>query len=281
MLIAQITDIHIGFDPGNPDEANRRRLRAVLDRLPNGPNRPDLLLMTGDLTESGDGESFAWLAEAVRHCPFPVWPMVGNHDDRAGLLAAFPDTPQDRGFVHYAVELTGLRLLLLDTLEPGRHGGAFCASRAAWLSAQLQAHRDTPTVIAMHHPPFAAGIDWMDPDPAEPWIARFAAATAGHDQIQAILCGHLHRPIVTRWNGAALVVGPSSAPAIALDLSAIDAERPDGRALVRDEPPGYALHRWDGRALVTHFESLGNFAPLAWFDKTMQPMIRGMVGERP
>ena len=281
MLIAQITDIHIGFDRGNPDEANRRRLRALLDRLANGPNRPDLLLMTGDLTESGDGESFAWLAEAVRDCPYPVWPMVGNHDNRAALLAAFPDTPQDGGFVQYAVARDGLRLLLLDTTEPGRHGGAFCAERAAWLSAQLQAHQDIPTVIAMHHPPFVTGIDWMDPDPAEPWIARFAEATGGHDQIQAVVCGHLHRPIVTRWNGAALVVGPSSAPAIALDLRAIDPGHPDSRALVRDEPPGYALHRWDGRALVTHFESVGNFTALAKFDEKMQPVVRGMLAERP
>ena len=51
MLIGQITDIHIGFEPGNPDEPNMHRLRAVLERLFDGPNRPDLLLLTGDLTE--------------------------------------------------------------------------------------------------------------------------------------------------------------------------------------------------------------------------------------
>ena len=26
MLVAQITDIHLGFEPGNPDELNRQRL---------------------------------------------------------------------------------------------------------------------------------------------------------------------------------------------------------------------------------------------------------------
>ena len=82
MLIAQATDIHIGFDRGNPEEANVQRLRAVIDRMVNGPNRPDLLLLTGDLTEWGDEESFARLAAEVRHCPFPVYPMAGNHDLR-------------------------------------------------------------------------------------------------------------------------------------------------------------------------------------------------------
>lgn len=38
MLIAQITDLHIGFDPDNPAEYNRKRLDEVLDVLIDGPN---------------------------------------------------------------------------------------------------------------------------------------------------------------------------------------------------------------------------------------------------
>jgi hypothetical protein len=30
MLIAQITDIHLGFEPDNPDEFNRKRLDQTL-----------------------------------------------------------------------------------------------------------------------------------------------------------------------------------------------------------------------------------------------------------
>ncbi len=280
MLIAQITDIHIGFDRGNPDEANKRRLRKVLDRLANGPNRPDLLLMTGDLTESGDAESFARLADAVRDCPFPVWPMVGNHDDRAALYAAFPDTPRDGGFVQYTVELDGLRLVLLDTLEPGRHGGSFCEARTAWLKAQLEAHPATPTIVVMHHPMVTLGIDWMDPDPAEPWIARLGGAIAGHGQIKAIICGHVHRAIFTQWQGLPVSVCPSVAPRVALNLAAIDPESPDGRPLITDEPPAFALHRWDGQKLVTHIEAVGNLDTLASFDTRLQPMIRGIMAER-
>ncbi len=58
MLIAQITDIHIGFDQDNPAEYNRKRLDEVLDILIDGPNRPDLLLATGDITDRGDPDSY-------------------------------------------------------------------------------------------------------------------------------------------------------------------------------------------------------------------------------
>ncbi len=280
MLIAQITDVHIGFDRDNPDELNMQRLRAVIARLVDGPNRPDLLLMTGDLTEGGEPESYALLADAVRDCPFPICAMVGNHDDREALLAAFPQTPSEDGFVHYVIERDGMRLIVLDTLEPGRHGGAFCAARVAWLRAQLARDLETPTYIAMHHPPIESGITWLDSAADEPWIGRFAQAVAGFAQVRGILAGHLHRTIHTQWNGLSLTVCPSSAPAVALDLSPIDEDRPDNRELITDELPGYALHRWDGRSLMTHFESIGRHTALARFDVQLQPMIKGMMAER-
>jgi 3',5'-cyclic AMP phosphodiesterase CpdA len=280
LLIAQITDVHIGFDPGNPDELNMQRLRAVIDRLVAGPNRPDLLLMSGDLTESGDAASYARLAEAVSACPFPTWAMVGNHDDRAALLSAFPQTPSADGFVHYVLELDSLRVVVLDTLEPGRHGGAFCEARVTWLRAQLAADTVTPTYIAMHHPPFESGITWLDSSAGEAWITRFATAVAGFQQIRGIIAGHLHRVIHTVWNGIAVSVCKSTAPAVALDLSPIDPDVPDRRELITDEPPGYALHRWDGQQLITHFESVTGHTALARFDATLQPMIKGMMSER-
>lgn len=280
MLIAQISDVHIGFDRGNPDELNMQRLRAVLQRLTTSPNRPDLLLMTGDLTESGDAESYALLAEAVRLCPFPVLAMTGNHDEREPLLAAFPDTPSEGGFVQYVIARPGFRLVVIDTLEPGRHGGAFCEARVAWLRATLAADRETPTWIAMHHPPFESGITWLDSSEDEAWIARFTSAVAGFPQLRGIIAGHLHRSIHTQWNGLSISVCPSTAPAVGLDLSPIDADVPDDRELITDEAPGYALHRWDGQRLITHGEAIGHHNALARFDAGLQPMIKGMMAER-
>jgi 3',5'-cyclic AMP phosphodiesterase CpdA len=280
MLIAQLTDIHLGFERGNPDEPNLRRLKAVLARLAQGPNRPDLLLLTGDLTEHGDAPSYRVLAKAIADCPFPVWPMIGNHDDRQAFFEIFPDIPSQGGFAHYAIAGAGFRILALDTHEPGRHGGGFCAERAAWLRAELTAHPEVPTLIAMHHPPVVSGIAWMDPDPAEPWIARFAEAIAGQRQVRAIICGHVHRSIQTGWNSVPVMVCPSVAPAVALDLSPLDPAHADGRALIADEPPGLALHRWDGRNIVSHIEYVPGGNVLACFEPALAPMISAMMGER-
>jgi 3',5'-cyclic AMP phosphodiesterase CpdA len=280
MLIAQITDVHIGFDTPGPDEPNRRRLASVLGHLRAAPSAPDLLVASGDLTDKADAASFAELAGALAAMPFPVVPMVGNHDSRERLLRAFPDTPNDGGFVHYAIERDGLKLVILDTTEPGRHGGAFCARRRDWLAAELASAPATPTAIFMHHPPIVSGIEWMDPAPDAEWIANFAAAITGPGQVIAIHCGHLHRPLATTFRGIPLTVCPSVAPALTLDFRPIDRGMPDGRALIAAEPPAYALHRWDGARLATHFQTAGDNPVIARFDDTQRAMIEGMLAER-
>jgi 3',5'-cyclic-AMP phosphodiesterase len=283
ILIAQMTDIHVGFAPEEqPEELNLTRFRATLGRLMNGPNLPDLLVLSGDITDHGDAESFAKTAELLKDCPCPILPMVGNHDSRAGLLGAFPQVePAAGGFVHYVTDAgLGLRIICLDTLESGRHGGAFCDARAAWLHARLAEAPDTPTLIFMHHPPVVAGIDWMDPSPDEPWMVRLREVLTGQSQVQAIHCGHLHRQITTHFAGIPLSVTPSVAPLVAMDLNPIDKDVPDDRELITAEPPTYALHRWDGTKLVSHYERVGDWQVLARFHTGLQPMIEGMFAER-
>ena len=280
MLIAQITDVHLGFDPDNPGELNRQRLDQVLNVLCQGPNRPDLLLATGDLADKGDPESYRQLKEALGICPFPVWPCLGNHDDRTNFLQQFPEIPTADGFAQYEVDLGPLRLIVLDTLEEGRHGGAFCDTRVRWLTERLDEQVEKPVIVVMHHPPFEVGIEWMDIRPEEPWVRRVASALAGRGQVRAVLCGHLHRPMVTQWSGTTVAVCPSTAPQLALDLRPIDPDAPDGRAMIVADPPGFAFHWWNGRDLVTHFETADDHVALAKFDARMQPLVRGLFSER-
>ena len=281
MLIAQITDIHLGFEPGNPGELNRVRFDSLLAHLHDGPNRPDVLLLTGDLTDRGDAESYASLAQALAACDFRVVMGVGNHDNRENLRSQFPHIPETFGFIQYAVELDGLRILMLDTLEIGRHGGAFCELRAGWLRARLAEAPDTPTLIAMHHPPVEAGIDWMNTAADEPWVNRFSTAIRGADQVIGIVCGHVHRPAVTVWGGRHVAICASSAPQVALNFEPIDPHQPDQRAMIVAEPPSCAFHRWSGGALITHFDTVQDSQTLARYDDKLQPLIRHLIEERP
>ncbi|HYE28964.1 MAG TPA: phosphodiesterase [Allosphingosinicella sp.] len=281
MLIAQITDIHLGFDQGNPDEFNRRRLDMALRSLEALVPRPALLLATGDLADTGDdSQSYARLREALADLPFPVYYALGNHDGRDAFRASFPDLAMPGGFLQYAIEDHDLRILVLDTLEEGRHGGNFCETRAAWLRQRLAEAPRRPTLIVLHHPPIESGHPWMTENADAEWVGRLESIVAAQDNIVAVIAGHLHRPVVTQWGGTTLAVCPSTAPQVALDFEPIDPDRPDGRAMIVADPPWFALHLWNGRTLVSHFDTAGGHEVLARYGPEMQPLVRMLAAEK-
>lgn len=281
MLVAQITDLHLGFDPGNPDEVNRQRLDRTLSRLAAMKPRPDLLLVTGDIADNGDDEqSYLRFQEAVAELPFPVYPAMGNHDSRQAFLALFPDLPAPDGFIQYAIDDFPVRILVLDTLQIGRHGGGYCETRAAWLNARLAEAPERPTLLVLHHPPLATCLSWMTENPRAAWVRRLRAIVQANPNIVAMVSGHLHRPIVTRWAGTTLAVCPATAPQVALDLEPMDAERPDGRPMIVADEPWFALHVWNGNELVSHFDTAEEHEVLARYIPKRQALLRMLKKER-
>ena len=281
MLIAQITDIHLGFDRDNPREFNRQRLDRTLEALCALEPLPDLLIATGDIADDGDDRlSYARFREATDVLPFPVLHALGNHDSREPFLEIFPDTPTADGFVQYAIDQFPVRILVLDTLEPGRHGGAFCETRAAWLRERLDEMPDRPTAIVLHHPPIETGLSWMTENPDAAWVRRLAEAVSGRANIVAMIAGHLQRPIVTRWAGTILAVCPSTAPQVALDLAEIDPDKPDDRPMIVADHPCYALHYWNGRELISHFDTAEDHEVLARYTSKLQPLVRMLIDEK-
>lgn len=281
MLVAQITDLHLGFDPGNPDEYNRQRLDQTLRTLVALTPRPDLLLVTGDIADNGDDrDSYERFREATANLPFRVCPAMGNHDNRAVFREIFPDTPAVDGYIMYTVEDLPVRIVVLDTLEVGRHGGGFDEIRADWLQARLAEAPDRPTLLVLHHPPIFTGLSWMTENPQARWVQRLRPIVAANPQIVAMVSGHLHRPIVTRWAGTTLAVCPSTAPQVALDLKMMDPDNPDERPMIVADRPYFALHYWNGDGLITHFETVEEHEVLARYNPRRQGLIRMLNKER-
>jgi Icc protein len=256
MLIAQISDTHVGTPGklayGRVDTA--AMLRACVETLLELNPQPDLLLITGDLVDRGQAEEYAYLREILAPLRMPVRVIAGNHDEREALRAAFmgdgylPET----GFLHYALEDHPLRVVGLDTLVPGSGRGELCTERLEWLDETLAARPDAPTLVALHHPPFDSGIAYMDRLGLTGREA-FADIIENHPQVRATLCGHLHRHMVSDVGHRPAIIAPSPAHQVALDFS------DDAPGCFTMEPPGFLLHRWDGRRLVSHAMQVGRY----------------------
>ncbi len=249
MLIAQITDMHVEAEPARsklPVHTASHLARAV-DALNCQQPRPDVVVVTGDLTNDGTDADYALLRSLLAPLEIPTYLIPGNHDLSPTLVTAFSDAgylPAEPP-VMYAVDDYPLRLIGVDTTDPDRHDGVFDADRAAWLDATLVEAPDRPTVVFMHHPPFETGIWWMDATGIQ-GADRFRAVIEAHTQVIRVLCGHVHRPIVASWGPTVLSVCPSTAHQIACHLD--DSQHPT----LTTEAPAFQLHRWDGEGLVTH-----------------------------
>ncbi|MDO5692595.1 MAG: phosphodiesterase [Pseudomonadota bacterium] len=269
MLIAHITDPHIGLDPqaldGRVQPADA--LRAALAHVRALQPAPDVLLLSGDLADAGREQDYAVLRDLL-DTALPaataggprVLAVPGNHDrphtarhvlgDAHMPVAA--DAPDGLHCLH--VMHGGLHFIGLDTVLPGQPHGALGQAQLDWLARTLARCAGQPVLIFMHHPPLLTGIDTMDAYGLLQGRAELAERVAAHGNVQLIAAGHMHRPILGALGGAPVVVAPSTSHQIELDL------RPGAPLAVRLEPPMIGLYRWTAQdGMTCHFSHVRTF----------------------
>jgi len=241
VIVAQIADMHI------------KRRGHVLHHMPHVAQplhrvlieiaevRPavNCIVATGDLTESGTDAEYARLREILEdHAGVPVYLLAGNHDRREPLRSIFLDHKYLRDSAHgvlFTIELQAFRIVALDSSDERCGGGYLTEARLEWLSGQLRERPHTPTLLAMHHPPFLTGIRPYDRQPFE-GRDELGAIVRRNPQVRRIICGHVHQPLASAWNGTLGVSAPSTAPTLVLH------PRAPGLSW---EPGGFLLHRYE------------------------------------
>lgn len=258
MWIAQISDPHLRpagvrykdvMDPAVALAAAVRQINA-LDPL------PDLVLLTGDVVDTGQPAEYAVACEVLAPLRPPLLVIPGNHDEREAFRAAFRDhgyLPAE-GPLHYVFGAAGpVRVIALDVTVPGAHHGVADTAALAWLQRALEMEPDRPTVIMLHQPPLTCGVPYLDRYRCLEG-ERLAAVVARFPAVERVLCGHVHRQMQMRFAGTLLCTASSTATAIAL--------RPWAGAGPASflEPPGLLLHHWrPGEGMLTHSLPIGDF----------------------
>jgi 3',5'-cyclic AMP phosphodiesterase CpdA len=252
VILAQVTDTHISVGDHGPGRAywaeNERRLRTAIRALNAETAHPTLVIATGDLVECGSESAYEVLMDILQDLQLPFWPIPGNHDSNARLRTYFPDMPWTDGHSSWAQLVPGTNVTVIgfDSTLRGSSGGHVDRERLDWLADQIEA-ASGPTIVAMHHPPFLTGIDWMD-----------GLGFNGLEELQQlfiehsptrVIAGHIHRSITSQVGPTMATVGVATAPHIHLDLS--NASIP---AVIND-PIGYQLHCVfddDGPKVISH-----------------------------
>ena len=192
--VAQISDTHLGATrasgPIPPDHALEATVRALQ------PLRPDLVLLTGDLTDSGDDASFRRVAELIEPLRAPVLAVAGNHDLPQPLRARFG------GESERVVDVW--RVLMIETFVAGQTHGEVDVDAVL---RRLGHDEGRPTLLALHHPPITPS--------SNPWFelrdgAELVAALADRRDVRLVVGGHLHDVFRVVCGGVTYLGAPST-----------------------------------------------------------------------
>ncbi len=186
----QMSDAHVGFNgPPNPTGTKAfERAVEVVNRL---PQRPDLVLFTGDLTHDSEdqGERAARMRrfkEIAGRLRVPVVKTVpGEHDAGIDEGALYHEM---FGESSYAFDHRGVHFIALDNVSRARPEVG--SERIAWLRKDLARFApSTPVVLFTHRPLFDLKPEWewftSDGDEVMNVLAPYENVT--------VLYGHIHR----------------------------------------------------------------------------------------
>lgn len=247
VLLAQLSDLHIGANENGFDPVPH--LEAVVEAVWSLPNRPDAVLVSGDLTDDGAESGYEVARELLERLDAPLHVLPGNHDDRALIRQAFDLPGEGDDPVRYSVDAGELRLVVFDSNVPGQDPGRYDPEQLRWLDAELGTDPERPTLLALHHPPLVTGIEEWDGINLEPGqLPLLAEVVARHPQLRAIVGGHLHRVAASALAGVPVLAVPSAY------LQARPDFETEGVELVPH--PGFALHVLRDGKLASQVESV-------------------------
>ncbi len=190
-----------------------KNLAELFEGFARSNSRPEAIVFTGDLADTGRDDAYARLRALVEPAAEAlgaqvIW-VMGNHDERVafrrGLLDQVADDsePVDRVF-----DINGLRIIALDSTVPGHHHGEISEEQLTWLADVLSTPAPDGTLIALHHPPvpsplgLLALVELKDQD-------RLAEVIRGTD-VRGILGGHLHYSTNSMFAGVPVSVASAT-----------------------------------------------------------------------
>jgi Icc protein len=189
----QISDSHIGFSK----EANKNviaTLQATVDKINALPERPDLLIHTGDLTHLSTPREFDTVTEILKGAKVGQIACVPGEHDIIGdskYLERFGKGTQGEGwysFNHRGVHFIGLVNVASEGTDKGL--GILGPEQLDWLKADLASlTASTPVVVFAHVPLVMVYPQWgwgtQDGQQALGYLKRFGSVT--------VLNGHIHQ----------------------------------------------------------------------------------------
>ncbi len=230
LKILQISDSHILPEPGNTllGIDTEYYFRQVLKQAFALHKRFDLILVSGDLAQTPSLAVYQRILQHLTAYRTPALCLPGNHDDFAMMQATFHDELFN---CRKHVLLGGWQIVCLNSQKINSPVGKLNDAELSFLEQRLFQQPDTPTIIALHHPSFETGSQWLDTMQLVN-SDGFLDLLDRHSQVKAVTCGHIHQEMEVSHGGFSLYAAPATC---------FEFQRLSQEFCVEDTPPGYRV----------------------------------------
>jgi 3',5'-cyclic-AMP phosphodiesterase len=235
LLVAQITDTHLFADDRATlfDCPTNQTFAAVMTAIDTLNPRPDILLLTGDISQDETQESYEYARSLIQPLGIPTYWIPGNHDQNVATIAAL-----NGGYISSLKTFlqAGWQFILLDSMVLQQPWGELNKSQLELLEKHLQS--SLPTLIAVHHHPIDCGLDYMDNIGLQNAEAFFRVIDR-YPQVKVVLNGHIHQEFATQRQGVTYLGTPSTCMQLKPRQVNVEvSDRPPGFRLIKLEPDG-------------------------------------------
>jgi len=229
--IVQITDMHLRMPPGplrGMTLSTEESLKKVLKYVEKADK--DLILCTGDLTDSPDEITYQRLIELLTPLESPIFCLAGNHDDPALAQNICQDSALSW---QKTIEVDNWLIIMLDSYLAGETAGRLGREELDFLQTTLRNHYDKHTLVCLHHHPVKTDSEWMDNIMLQDYEALFSILD-GQEQVKGLLWGHIHQKFEEIKNGILLLGTPSTCRQFkaGVDMFTLDNSPPAYRELL-------------------------------------------------
>lgn len=243
MLIIQITDPHIVLTNEKAYGVAETAINLIncVKAINALEPKPDVVLITGDISNDGTTEQFIYAKKILDKLNAPYFVIPGNHDSRESTRKIFcdqtcPVTTSDT-YINYVIDQFEIRLIALDSTIHEKPGAELCPERLNWLNQKLAQEPEKPTIIFMHHPPVKCSVLETDTD-GFIGADKLGDIIEKYSNIKAILCGHIHLQAHVNWRNTVVSVAPSTQMRLMLDLTM------QKQSQFYLDKPAFQMHYW-------------------------------------
>lgn len=206
--VLQITDLHLLPEPEGTllGVKTEESARHVIELAKSRTWPPDLIVVTGDLTQEPLAATYRRLDRILHDLGVPCVCLPGNHDD--------PDLMRQElrsENVHCVTRILGesWQFICLDSSKPGSEAGHLSAASLEMLGNHLDRHPEKLALVFLHHHPVPIGSAWLDTMVLKQ-KNEFIAILKSRPQCRAVACGHIHQALDIPYQNLQLFGTPST-----------------------------------------------------------------------